>query len=61
MYKITIDKEKCDGCESCVDICPFEVYELVDGKSEAVKADECEGCLSCVEACPQEAITVDEM
>ena len=61
MYKIDIDSEKCDGCESCVDICPFEVYEIQDGKSVAVKLEDCEGCLSCVEACPQEAIVVEEV
>jgi len=61
MYKITVDKDKCDACESCVDICPFEVFEIVDGKAEPVKIEDCEGCESCVESCPQEAITVEEM
>ena len=60
MYNITIDNDKCTGCESCVDICPFEVYEIQDEKSVAVNADECEGCMSCVEACPEEAIEVVE-
>ena len=61
MYKITVDNEKCTGCESCVDICPFEVFEIQDEKSVAVKAEDCEGCMSCVEACPEEAIAVEEM
>lgn len=61
MYKIVVDNAKCTGCESCVDICPFEVYEIQDEKSVPVKAEDCEGCMSCVEACPEEAITVDEI
>jgi NAD-dependent dihydropyrimidine dehydrogenase PreA subunit len=59
-YKITVDKDKCDACESCVDICPAEVLEMVDGKAEPVNMDECMGCESCVETCPNEAITLTD-
>lgn len=61
MYKIDVDNEKCTGCESCVDICPFDVFEMQDEKSVPVRVEECEGCMSCVESCPEEAITVEEM
>lgn len=57
MVKITVDKDKCVGCGECVDVCPSEVFELVDGKSEPINADECVECCACVEACPEEAIT----
>jgi len=60
MYQLTIDKEKCNGCGECVDICPAEVLEMKDGKSEAVNIDECLGCESCVETCPESAITLTE-
>ena len=60
MYKVTIDLEKCDGCESCVDICPTEVFEMKDEKAVAANEEDCEGCESCVETCPNEAITVEE-
>ena len=59
MAKITVDNDKCVGCGECVDVCPSEVFELIDGKSEPVKADECIECCACVEACPEEAITHD--
>ena len=58
-YTPTVDQDKCVGCE-CVDVCPAEVYELQDGKSNPVNAEECLGCESCVEVCQQSAITITE-
>jgi len=52
-----VDKEKCTGCESCVEVCPVETIEMVDGK--AVVGDECIDCGQCVDECPVEAITMD--
>jgi len=60
-YEVVVDKDKCEGCEECVEVCPVDVYEMVDGKSEPVNAEECLGCESCVEVCDQEAITVTEV
>lgn len=60
MWIVTIDKDKCDGDGECVDVCPSDVLELVDGKAEVVDMDECLGCESCIEVCEQEAITVEE-
>ena len=57
MVSIEIDKDKCDGCGECVDICPSEVYEIKDKKSVVINLDECVECCSCVEVCPTEAIT----
>jgi len=55
-----VDEEKCEGCEECVDVCPVEVFEMVDGKSSPVNAEECLGCESCVEVCEPGAISVEE-
>ena len=60
MYELTIDKDKCNGCGECVDICPAEVLEMVDNKTEVANIDECLGCESCVETCPESAITLSE-
>ena len=53
---IEIDHDKCGGGSDCVDVCPGEVYELVDGKSTAPNVDNCLGCCACVDACPADAI-----
>jgi NAD-dependent dihydropyrimidine dehydrogenase PreA subunit len=56
----TVDEDKCEGCEECVDVCPVEVFEMQDGKSVPVNAEECLGCESCIEVCEANAITVEE-
>lgn len=52
-----VDVDKCTGCESCVDVCPVEAIEMVDGK--AVVSDECIDCGQCVDECPVEAIEME--
>jgi NAD-dependent dihydropyrimidine dehydrogenase PreA subunit len=61
MWEVTVDKSKCDGDEECVEVCPVDVFEMVDGKADPVNAEECLGCESCVEVCEAEAITVEEV
>ncbi|MEJ2724420.1 MAG: 4Fe-4S binding protein, partial [Deltaproteobacteria bacterium] len=29
-YEVTVDAEKCEGCEECVEVCPVDVYEIQD-------------------------------
>jgi NAD-dependent dihydropyrimidine dehydrogenase PreA subunit len=60
-WQIEVDKDKCVGDEQCVEVCPVDVYEMVDGKAEPVNVDECLGCESCVEVCEEGAITVTEV
>lgn len=59
MVTVTVDKDKCDGDGVCVDICPMNVYDMVDDKAEPTRNDECIMCMACVNACPTQAITVD--
>jgi NAD-dependent dihydropyrimidine dehydrogenase PreA subunit len=61
MYIVNVDNEKCDGCEECVNLCPSEVFQISDGKSDPHQASDCAYCLTCVESCPSSAITVTEM
>lgn len=60
MVEIKIDKEKCDGCGTCVDTCPVEVFEIREEKSVAVNPGECLVCLACEVQCPSGAIKIIE-
>ena len=55
-----VDLEKCTGCGTCADVCPNEVFEIVDEKSQVTRPDDCTACEQCVMECPEEAITLEE-
>jgi len=53
-----VDKDKCTGCETCVDECPTVAIAL-DGEKAKIDNDLCVDCGACVDVCPSEAITLD--
>ncbi len=66
--KATVDKEFCDGCALCVDVCPYHAITLVDvdsmnGSGEekivTVNKAQCKGCGLCQGTCPKRGISVD--
>ncbi|MCG2721863.1 MAG: ferredoxin [Thermodesulfovibrionales bacterium] len=56
--KLVIDEELCEGCETCVSLCP-DVFEMTsDAKARVKSNDACDSC-NCQEAidsCPVGAI-----
>ena len=52
-----IDKEKCDGCEECLEVCPPEAITIIDGKA-IINDNLCEECGECVPECPLKAISI---
>ena len=66
-----VNADKCNGCGTCVRVCPMENIQLVestkakdrpsDSKSTqvAVIGDCCTVCLACVHACAQQAISTN--
>jgi len=60
MFKITLDKDKCIGCGTCVAVCPGN-YELdKDGKVKLLNEEvEAFGCNRIAEeTCPVKAIVI---
>ncbi len=53
-----VDKDKCTGCETCVDECPAVAITLENEKA-MVDKDLCVDCESCVDVCPSEAISME--
>jgi NAD-dependent dihydropyrimidine dehydrogenase PreA subunit len=64
MVTVKVDLEKCTGCGTCLDVCPVEVFEIIDvdgeQKSSPVNEDECIACMACIASCPEEAIEIIE-
>jgi ferredoxin len=56
---VKIIKEKCSGCGNCVDVCPFGVLEIKDGKVIVKDIKNCRKCGACMHACPNHAIEID--
>jgi NAD-dependent dihydropyrimidine dehydrogenase PreA subunit len=61
MYLVTVNNEKCEGCEECSNNCPVGVFQMKDGKADPFQADLCEGCETCVSVCSTGAVTLSEM
>ena len=53
-----VDLDSCRGDGICVDVCPENVLEILDGKASTVESREehCILCGQCVAVCPTEAI-----
>ncbi|MDI6793768.1 MAG: 4Fe-4S binding protein [bacterium] len=54
-----VDKEKCDGCGSCVEACPTDAIK-VENEVAVISEEECVDCGTCVDECPNEAISMSE-
>ncbi len=58
-FRASIDFDKCNGCEKCVERCIFDALTLTaDGTSVAVDEQKCMGCGVCRVACMLDAISL---
>ncbi len=53
---VEIDLDKCVGAADCIEVCPAEVFELVNGKVIAENIGACTDCRACEGICPTNAI-----
>ena len=56
---ISVNKNVCIGCGSCVAICPKVFKMSDDGKSEIISQDDKECAQKAAESCPVRAITIE--
>lgn len=53
---VTIHEEKCTGCQTCQESCPFGAIHFDREKNKAFKCDFCQGDPECVKWCPTNAL-----
>ncbi len=51
-----IDLDKCTGSRNCVEQCPTNAVEMVEGKAMIVRPEDCNYCTECEAVCPSGAI-----
>ncbi len=63
--KIVIDKDRCKGCQLCIEMCPEKNIRLAEEFNEKgyhfvifEETDQCTGCTFCGRICPDMAIEV---
>ena len=55
---LKLDTVLCTGCGMCVNVCPHEVFEVIDRKSVMRDRDACMECGACANNCKPGALTV---
>jgi Fe-S-cluster-containing hydrogenase component 2 len=53
---VLINEEKCVGCASCVEACPFNSMFFDVERNVAIKCDQCSGDPACVKSCTRGAL-----
>jgi nitroreductase/NAD-dependent dihydropyrimidine dehydrogenase PreA subunit len=57
MIPLRIDKSRCVGCGSCVDVCPYDALKLIEGKA-VYQLESCFLCGHCRAVCPVDALVI---
>ncbi len=59
---IEVDREKCNKCGTCVDICPMDVLHFGSNGYPYMRfRDDCWYCDYCVFLCPRQAIKMKDL
>ncbi len=55
---VVINQESCDGCKTCVQVCPASALELNNRKARMIAGVDCVSCGDCQAACPTDSIRI---
>jgi carbon-monoxide dehydrogenase iron sulfur subunit len=55
-HAVVVDPDKCLGCRTCVEVCPFGAPSVDPRTGKSEKCNLCEGDPTCVKVCSQFAI-----
>jgi NAD-dependent dihydropyrimidine dehydrogenase PreA subunit len=56
---LKLDRASCVGCGRCLEVCPHQVFVLMEQRASLRDRDACMECGACALNCPVKAITVD--
>ena len=57
-HSVSLVKDKCMGCTTCLRHCPTEAIRIKDGKA-TINSDRCIDCGECIRVCPHSAKRAD--
>jgi TPP-dependent indolepyruvate ferredoxin oxidoreductase alpha subunit len=55
---ITVDENKCKGCDWCLEACEYGAITLHPDKNKAIVCDVCSGDPKCIPMCPESALSL---
>jgi len=55
---LNVSYDLCTGCGVCVEVCPHEVFLLIDRKAIITHQEDCMECGACKKNCSASAISV---
>ncbi|HKI49532.1 MAG TPA: 4Fe-4S binding protein [Desulfobacteria bacterium] len=58
-FHASVDQDRCEGCETCVERCPMDAIAVDAVDKAEIDLDRCIGCGLCINGCPEEAIHLE--
>ena len=55
---LALDATLCNGCGTCIEVCPHAVFAMTDGVSAIVDREACMECGACARTCAPGALRV---
>lgn len=55
---LKLDKDLCNGCQSCIEVCPHNVFAMNNKRASIEAINSCMECGACELNCPVGAISV---